>query len=74
MERGNKRRKEIILVLWGGCIHRRCLSPTARRCYCELKESVRQLSLVCVRLPFSELWRRRVKKNQRSTMHITGGS
>lgn len=72
MERGNKRRKEIILGLWGGLYP--STPPAARRCYCELKESVRQLSLVCVRLPFSELWRRRGKKNQRSTMHITGGS
>lgn len=51
------------------CIHRRCLSPTARRCYCELKESVRQLSLVCVCLPFSELWRSKKEPEEYNAYH-----
>lgn len=51
------------------CIHRRCLSHTARRCYCELKESVRQLSLVCVRLPFSELWRSKKEPEEYNAYH-----
>lgn len=46
-------------------------SPTASHCWCELKESVNQLSLVCVRLPFSEMWERggKVEREQYSTYH-----
>lgn len=50
--------------LWGAISIKAALSPTACHCWCELKESVYQLSLLCVRLPFSELWRRGEKEEQ----------
>lgn len=57
--------------LWRAISIEAALSPTANHCLRELKESVNQLSLVCVRLPFSEMWRREGKeeREQYSTYH-----
>lgn len=57
--------------LWGAIFIEAALSPTASHCWCELKESVNQLSPVCVRLPFSEMWRRRGKRGTRAVQHIS---
>lgn len=55
---------------WRAISVKAALTPTASYCWCELKESVNQLSLVCVRLPFSELWRRGGKE-ERAVQHIS---
>lgn len=69
-KRRERRKEGSDSSLWRAISIKAALSPTASYCWCELKESVNQLSLVCVRLPFSELWRRGGKE-ERAVQHIS---